>query len=571
MPTKLAKKLIRQILLITLISLLVSFGLAYGLFWPKLRDEAHDRAVSASQVIMLSINETMENLDSYGKYTASSSLLADTLEAFNQAATEENRLAVCDVLLELKSISSNMRTMVLISADGTYFQAGPLGKQDEELLESSWVADTMDAQLTHNWSSFYLSDVEQHEQTIVRVSAYTIGGRAYTLLIFYDASALMERIDTLAQSTYTGYILTDYHDGRPGIPFFESGSTGNAEEVAASYLDTEPYAARDSMGYYFIVTIPASGWRLVGYIDRASFNASLVPFVWLLLLICVVLGLMVVLLFVPAVRRMLAPLGELGTVMKNVSSQGGDYYSPVQTDDEIGELSDIFNDMLDEMRINASQALEQQSREQHLTYNLMVAQINSHFFYNTLSVISSLARQGRTGDVIRANTALATIFQDCLRPQSTLVGDTVAQEKHIVECYWVIESLDANNQGILLWVIPEELMEARIPKNIIQPLVENALFHGLDDADTGVKSGWIKVSVRRQEDRLRIEVSNTGAVIPPDILVRINAPDAAADSDAHIGLANIRRRLDLIYGDSATLTITSDGITRVVICMPDSL
>ncbi|MCD8115925.1 MAG: ATP-binding protein [Oscillospiraceae bacterium] len=114
-------------------------------------------------------------------------------------------------------------------------------------------------------------------------------------------------------------------------------------------------------------------------------------------------------------------------------------------------------------------------------------------------------------------------------------------------------------------------MEARIPKNIIQPLVENALFHGLDDADTGVKSGWIKVSVSRSTDCLRIEVSNTGAVIPPDVLAHINAPDAVTDGDAHIGLANIRRRLDLIYGDSATLTITSGGITRVVICMPDSL
>ena len=87
--------------------------------------------------------------------------------------------------------------------------------------------------------------------------------------------------------------------------------------------------------------------------------------------------------------------------MKNVSANGPDCYSPVQTDDEIGELSDVFNDMLDELRIQHEQSLEQQSREQLLTYNLMVSQINSHFFYNTLSVINSLARLGRNEDVIR--------------------------------------------------------------------------------------------------------------------------------------------------------------------------
>ncbi len=226
--------------------------------------------------------------------------------------------------------------------------------------------------------------------------------------------------------------------------------------------------------------------------------------------------------------------------------------------------------MLDELRIQHELAMEQQEREQRLTYNLMVSQINSHFFYNTLSVINSLARQGRSEDVIRANTALTTIFQDCMRSKDA-VGDTVVQEKSVVECYWVIEALDPSNEAELRWDIPEELLEKRIPKDIIQPLVENALFHGLDDVQTGRKSGWIDVSLRQTADSLRLTVSNNGTPIEAETLACLNGDQPLPDGATHIGLANIRRRLRMIYGDDASIVITSDAVTTVTILMPDIL
>ena len=570
-PTKIGRKLIGRIALVAAISLVLSFGLSYALFWPQLRDDAHDQAVSASRVIMLSINDTLENLDGYVEYMTSSEVLLERLEICRNDPSLENYLAVEETLQDLKSISANMRAVALIDWDVGYYQAGLLGEQDRMLLRSTWVTDNTTQSSLRNWSSFYISYVEKPEDTICRISVCSIGEHTYTLGIFYDADTLMEQIDSLAMSTYTGYLLTDRSNGVQGPPFYISGDVGNAASVSANFDGLGPYSAKDSKGHYFVSTIPVSGWRLVGFIDQRTFNSSLTPFIWLLFLICLVLGLLIVVLLIPSVNRVLSPLGELKTAMINVSEHGSDYYSPVQTDDEIGELSDVFNDMLDEFRIRNEQALEQQSREQRLTYNLMVSQINSHFFYNTLSVINSLARLGRNEDVIRANTALTTIFQDCLRSQNAAVGDTAAQEKAIVECYWVIESLDPSNEAELRWDIPEELLEKRIPKNIIQPLVENALFHGLDDVQTGRKTGWIRVSLREEEEQLFLTVSNNGSPIAEDMLERLNEDTPLADGAFHIGLANIRRRLRMIYGDDASLMITSDEITTVTIRMPDSL
>ena len=570
-PTKIAKKLIRQIALITLSSLMISFGLSYALFWPQLRDEAHDEAVSASRYIMLSIDETVKNLDSYASYMASSPLLDNALATYNTAPNMAGESFVCETLMALKSISSNIRAVVLTGEDWVSFQAGQLGAQDIELMYSTWFLDCMNDTTGHTWSSFYVSDVEQPEDTLVRLTSCSLHGKRYVLSIFYDAGTLMDSIDSLAASTYTGYLLTDSHDDVAGRPFYSVGEIGNAAEIASRYYHEPAYSTRDEKGHYFLITIPTNEWRLVGFIDKTVFNSTLTPFIGLLFLICLVLGLLIVLTFVPAVNRILLPLGKLKETMESVSDNGSDFYSPVQTDDEIGELSDVFNDMLDEMRINAEQALEHQTREQHLTYNLMVSQINSHFFYNTLSVINSLARQGRDDDVIRANTALTTIFQDCLRPQSISVGDTVAQEKRIVECYWVIESLDPANESALHWDIPEELMEKRIPKNIIQPLVENALFHGLDDAETGKKTGWIHVSLRQEDRHLTLCVRNNGLTIGENMLKKLNDPQYIHENGSHIGLANIRRRLNMIYDGRASLSIASDAETTVTVQMPDSL
>ena len=135
----------------------------------------------------------------------------------------------------------------------------------------------------------------------------------------------------------------------------------------------------------------------------------------------------------------------------------------------------------------------------------------------------------------------------------------------------MIEALDPANEAALSWDIPEDLMEKLIPKNIIQPLVENALFHGLDNAETGRKSGWIKVSMMQDGDELVLSVSNNGTPIEPDLLAKLDAGEEWSSGGSHIGLANIRRRLEMIYGDDACLTIVSGDVTKVTIRMPDRL
>lgn len=149
-----------------------------------------------------------------------------------------------------------------------------------------------------------------------------------------------------------------------------------------------------------------------------------------------------------------------------------------------------------------------------MIYNLLIAQIDTHFIYNTMSIINSFARQGKTQEIITANSALIKIMQNCLRVKTIDVTDTVEQEMDVVKQYWIIENMRYENEVELLWDIPKTLYKENIPKNLIQPIVENCLFHGLVDEETGVMMGTITVLMRKTDNYLQLRISDNGCDFP---------------------------------------------------------
>ena len=194
-------------------------------------------------------------------------------------------------------------------------------------------------------------------------------------------------------------------------------------------------------------------------------------------------------------------------------------YSSIQTDDEIGDLSNVYNKMIDSLNRHIETILRYQEKEQKMIYNLLIAQIDTHFIYNTMSIINSFARQGKTQEIITANSALIKIMQNCLRVKTIDVTDTVEQEMDVVKQYWIIENMRYENEVELLWDIPKTLYKENIPKNLIQPIVENCLFHGLVDEETGVMMGTITVLMRKTDNYLQLRISDNGCGFPSELLL----------------------------------------------------
>ena len=127
--------------------------------------------------------------------------------------------------------------------------------------------------------------------------------------------------------------------------------------------------------------------------------------------------------------------------------------------------------------------------------SLLVSQIDPHFIYNTINSINYLARKKRCEDIVKVNSALIAILKDRLRVNDIQITDSVANEMKIVNQYIVIEKFMYDGNLEVEWDIAPELMEEQIPKNMIQPLVENSLFHGLIDEESGEFCGKIIITV----------------------------------------------------------------------------
>lgn len=197
--------------------------------------------------------------------------------------------------------------------------------------------------------------------------------------------------------------------------------------------------------------------------------------------------------------------------------------------------------------------------QNQLRFSLIISQISPHFIFNTMNIISVLARQNRCDEVVKINTALTKLLRDRLRINETEFLDTVKHEIEITQEYIEIMKFRVEMDVDFCWEIPEELYELEIPKNILQPLIENALLHGLYDAETSTIKGMINIVFAKIENYICIEVTDNGRGIIQKNIDEFYTPPKNQEAHTrgqHIGLKNICDRLELIYPrKNATLDI----------------
>jgi LytS/YehU family sensor histidine kinase len=170
------------------------------------------------------------------------------------------------------------------------------------------------------------------------------------------------------------------------------------------------------------------------------------------------------------------------------------------------------------------------------------AQLNPHFLFNALNTIAMLVRRQANSDALRGIVGLSQLLRQVLdRRDAAEVG--LGEELALVEHYLAIEQLRYRDRlGVRMEVAPEAL-EARVPSLLLQPLVENAVRHGIGARHD---AGWIRIAGCRQGDRLRLEVRDSG----PGFL-----PGWEARSPQGLGLANTRERLLSLYGRDSRLDL----------------
>ncbi|WP_342565597.1 sensor histidine kinase [Paenibacillus sp. FSL R7-0345] len=237
-------------------------------------------------------------------------------------------------------------------------------------------------------------------------------------------------------------------------------------------------------------------------------------------------------------------------------------------EDEIGELTHNFNMMVNNMTglIEETYSLGREVKNKEL--NALQAQINPHFLYNTLDLINVMAIESGSREIKRVVDELAVFYKLSLSNGKEYV--TLESELQHIEAYVRIQNMRFGNGIALVLEVPHELYECELPKIVLQPLVENAILHGIMEKEE--EAGTIRITASADKGDVRIEVIDDGVGMDAAALSAIFQEKSGGGSKGGgYGVRNIEERLKLSYGVMYGITFASTpgSGTRVSMRVPD--
>ncbi len=244
----------------------------------------------------------------------------------------------------------------------------------------------------------------------------------------------------------------------------------------------------------------------------------------------------------------------------------GDFtVEPIETRNiELRTLDEGFNKMVGQINALLQHVKDDQTALRRAEFELLQSQINPHFLYNTFDSIIWLAETHQDELVVQITTDLSDFFRYSLAKGKDII--TLETEKQQVESYLKIQQVRYGDILDYEVDIPQELLRYRIPKLTLQPLAENALYHGIKNKRGG---GKITIAAREYGAEIRIKVSDNGAGMTQDSLAALCA-GVYENEHAGVGLVNVHKRLRLYCGDRYGLAFESTpGVgTTVTVRLP---
>lgn len=311
-----------------------------------------------------------------------------------------------------------------------------------------------------------------------------------------------------------------------------------------------------------------SGWRIVGVIPESEFSDSIRP-VYQLLGICLVVCLaLVIVVSIGISSTVTRPISKLSRLMAKAEAGDFSVRFVAQHRDEIGVLGSSFNHMLEQIDELIYELYAEKQTRLEAQLKSLQEQIKPHFLYNTLDTISWMARAQGAMDVVRLVDALTNMFRVGLSSGRDYIS--LREEKNHVSNYLYIQKVRYQDRLQYSIEIPEEYLSAIVPKLILQPLVENAIYHGVKLKRTG---GTVRITAQAEGETLYLRVWDDGAGIPPErleeIRERLRSPGSSKEKSG-FGLSYIAERLQLTYGSDYGIRIESEegSFTEVTVCMP---
>ncbi|MDI9483164.1 MAG: sensor histidine kinase [Bacillota bacterium] len=529
---------------------------------------AERNAASSTQQIIEQVNL---NLDNYLKEMMEvSSHISSNLDINN-----------IDNLSNILSVTTGIRkdivTLAVFNENGDIVVCNPYNEYDKnyKISEQKWFQDSLNNVGEYNFISPHVQRifVGMRPWVVSLCKGTNVPGSSETWVVMVDMNfSVMEQLCKRVSLGNRGYIyvIDEYGDivYHPQQQIIYVGLKHEDIQFALKNDDGSYYY--DLMGERRIITINTvnyTNWKIVGisYLDEIVADRKSLSTLVIFISIFSLLFVIAASLFVSA--KISEPIKNLERQMKKVESGNFDIDIDidVQGDDEVKRLSRAFNMMVKRIRSLMEQIISEQEAKRKSELKALQAQINPHFLYNTLDSIVWMNENKDYVGVTTMVVALSQFFRISISRGRELI--TVSDEIEHIKSYLIIQKIRYKNKFKFSIEAQPEALGYKTLKLILQPIVENAIYHGVEQL---YDEGIIKINVSIDGDTILFQVTDNGYGIKPDILKDILNKKANEKDSGGVGLKNVNERIKLFFGEQYGIEIDSilDVGTTVNIRIP---
>ena len=529
-----------------------------------------DNAMSSMNEIVTQVNS---NLSTY------ISDIIDVSDYVRELSRFSTDLAADEIKIRLESLINSRDDLVSISAfdmNGRMLvSTEPLIAEDSSsIIIERWFSRAHDGEgdffFTGPHRSSITDDLVLSYSTIITYGDISRKPSPAVLLIDLNFNAVEELLESVRLSD-TGYAYIISNDGAIIYHPYErqiiegtrnEDLLGVSENVFGSYIST--FEDRERMT--IIQTVENTRWRIVGV---AFMDELLEPLRIFRMTLFAVMGISLLAAFLLSriISRVITqPLRELEMNMRDVQNGNFHVSETEGKSKEVESLSHSFQVMVDRIEDLMEEVRKTEAVKRQRELDALQAKINPHFLYNTLDSVVWMAETGNNKGVVRMVTALASLFRISIAKGHDII--TLKEELSHVESYLDIQSMRYKDRFRFTIDLPSELENVPTIKLIIQPIVENSIYHGIKYLQ---EEGLITIKARDiGEGRIAITIRDNGVGMKQEVLDSILSEDNPHSQGNGIGLRNIDERIRLTYGSSFGLSIESepDEGTAVTITIP---
>lgn len=387
------------------------------------------------------------------------------------------------------------------------------------------------------------------------------------LLVNLDGKKIVDRIGQIRLGKTGGFyvvdgegiIVIDGSEERIGQPLSDSG----LREWAARSRDAEFEHQAGGVSYYNIKQPLSNGWSVVGSVPIREITDELTSMRRLIWTSAVGFALVAIVIGLFLARLVTNPIKQLTSQMKVAESGDFTVRTEVRSHDEIGHMSRQFNKMIKRIDELVQEVHNVQESKREAELRAVMHRIHPHFLFNTLSTIKWLVLYNQSTKAYEALSALVLLLEANMGKKGNFVSMT--EELEIVSKYLSILEIRYDTAFRLHLDIAIEAEPFRIPRMLIQPIVENAVFHGLVPTGGG---GDIWIKAYRSQDAVEIEIKDNGRGIPQEHIGMLDDAESAKPTGmTGIGLMHVREWIRLYYPVGSELRISNGESSGTIVLM----